>query len=78
MAATTIWIIIAIVVVGLIVWYLLSGNGQEQGPASKGPGSKPDEGPSSGPGQGPLGSDEGPEKGPSKKPPKGPSPGSSE
>ncbi|MEF8847489.1 MAG: hypothetical protein V5A57_03625 [Candidatus Paceibacterota bacterium] len=78
MAATTIWIIIGIVVVGLAIWYLLSGSSEKQGPTSKGPGSKPDKGPTSKPGQGPLGSDEGPGQGPSKKPPKGPSPGSSE
>jgi len=78
MAATTIWIIIAIVVVGLVVWYLLSGSGKKQGPTSKGPGTKPGEGPSSKPGKGPLGSNEGPGKGPSKQPPKGPSPESSE
>lgn len=77
MATNTILIIIAIVAVGLIIWYLLSGG--EQGPAEGPTSSKPDQGPTSKPGEGPLGSNESPNKGPSgDKPPQGPSTGVSE
>lgn len=70
MDPTTIWIIVAIVVVGLIIWYLLSGSKKGAGDISQGPGpSGPDTGPSSGPGPG------GPSGGSA---PKGSSPGPSE
>lgn len=75
MAMSTWWIIIAIVVVGLVIWYVLSEEGEGQGPTSKGPSSKPGEGPSSGPGESPLGSDQGPS---GDKPPQGPSGGPTE
>lgn len=60
MQAATIWIIVGVVVVGLIIWYLLSGSKKGQKPpmGSKGPGpsgpGKPGEG-SSGPGSPPEG-----------------------